>query len=80
MVHFLPNVSDTALLTNNNFYSKEYRAIKMTEKEKCGFCFAEYFEMIDPRQMACGHVFCLPCMQEHYENPQGVECAFKHCR
>ena len=52
----------------------------MSEKEKCGFCFAEYFEMIDPRQMACGHVFCLPCMQEHYENPQGVECAFKHCR
>ena len=70
-------------LHKSPFIPSQYRVntdYNMSETEKCGFCFAEYFEMIDPRQMACGHVFCLPCMQEHYENPQGVECAFKHCR
>ena len=71
----LPNFSGTDLPLIHQ--STKY---KMSETEKCGFCFAEYFEMTNPRQMACGHVFCLPCMQEHYENSQGVECAFKHCR
>ena len=35
-----------------------------TEEECCGFCLQKLTYMIEPKQLPCSHIFCLPCLQE----------------
>ena len=34
------------------------------EEECCGFCLQKLTYMIEPNQLPCSHIFCLPCLQE----------------
>jgi hypothetical protein len=34
------------------------------EEESCGFCLQKLTYMIEPKQLPCSHVFCLPCLEE----------------
>ena len=37
---------------------------EMVEDLNCGFCLQKLMYMIEPKQLPCTHVFCLPCLQE----------------
>ena len=34
------------------------------EEESCGFCLQKLTYMIEPKQLPCSHIFCLPCLQD----------------
>ena len=34
------------------------------EEESCGFCLQKLTYMIEPKQLPCSHIFCLPCLPE----------------
>ncbi|KAF6031316.1 hypothetical protein EB796_010375 [Bugula neritina] len=47
------------------------RAIKRTQ---CAYCREEGSCRVDPREMPCGHVSCLPCLAADFSRTKIVTC------
>ena len=45
---------------------------------KCGYCCQSVENMIDPKELPCGHINCRTCMEDGYKEKNGVVCP--HCK
>ena len=46
----------------------------LTEEYRCEYCYVEFHSMAKPKQLPCNHVFCLTCLQEGYQDHDGLSC------
>ncbi|XP_067940914.1 uncharacterized protein [Watersipora subatra] len=44
----------------------------------CGYCMLEFKNMVDPRRLPCGHIFCLGCLQGDF-SAGGVNTKCNQC-
>ncbi|XP_067944224.1 uncharacterized protein [Watersipora subatra] len=50
-------------------------AAAVTEDIRCGFCWQDFNNLDDPRELTCSHVFCLSCLKEDCDRKNGIlEC------
>ncbi|XP_067944214.1 uncharacterized protein [Watersipora subatra] len=50
-------------------------AAAVTEDIRCGFCWQDFNNLDDPRELDCSHVFCLSCLKEDCDRKNGIlEC------
>jgi len=40
----------------------------MAEEESCGYCCQQLVNIVNPKQLPCGHSFCLVCLQEDFQS------------
>ena len=43
---------------------------------RCPFCLEDLTNMMQPKQLTCGHLYCLKCLQGHFGAQQELSCSF----
>ena len=46
----------------------------LTSSYRCGYCYEEFNSMVNPRELPCHHVFCLPCLKGDYHDNGDASC------
>ena len=44
----------------------------ITDEYRCGYCWQEFNDMMDPRELPCGHVFCIGCIEADSREKNGI--------
>jgi len=51
----------------------------MAEEVSCAYCFQQLVNMVNPKQLPCGHSFCLACLQENFQSSQRMNVDIHVC-
>ncbi|XP_067939614.1 transcription intermediary factor 1-beta-like [Watersipora subatra] len=46
---------------------------------ECEFCGLRNEKIVDPKQLPCGHIHCMPCLTSHYEKNKICWCGLQSC-
>ncbi|XP_067939613.1 uncharacterized protein [Watersipora subatra] len=46
---------------------------------ECEFCGQRNEKIVDPKQLPCGHIHCMPCLTSHYEKNKICWCGLQSC-
>ena len=54
--------------------SAAVKSDQLTSDFSCGYCLERLPYMVDPRELPCSHIFCLPCLQADVTEVGELKC------